>query len=53
MAPAKLKQHLTKNYSHMSSKSTDYSEGLLEFQNRAKLLLVKSQPEKRHWKKVI
>jgi hypothetical protein len=34
MAPAKLKQHLTKNCSHMSSKSTDYLEWLLEFQNK-------------------
>jgi hypothetical protein len=34
MAPAKLKQHLTKSYSYMSSKCTDYSERLLEFQNK-------------------
>jgi hypothetical protein len=34
MAPEKLKQHLSKNYSHMSSKSTDYMECILEFQNK-------------------
>jgi hypothetical protein len=34
MAPAKLKQHLTTNHSHMTSKSADYFTWLLESQNK-------------------
>jgi hypothetical protein len=34
MAPAKLKQHLTTKNNHMSSKSTDCFEWLLESQNK-------------------
>jgi hypothetical protein len=34
MAPADLKRHLTTNYSHITSKSADYYEWLLESQNK-------------------
>jgi hypothetical protein len=34
MSPAKLKRHLITNQSHMSSKSIDYFERLLESQNK-------------------
>jgi hypothetical protein len=34
MATAKFKRHLITNHSHMSSKSTDYFEWLLESQNK-------------------
>jgi hypothetical protein len=48
MAPAKLKQHLTKIYSHMSSKSTDYSEWLLKSQNKqSKALVIKVTASKK------
>jgi hypothetical protein len=43
MAPAKLKPHLTRNHSHMTSKSAYYFKRLLESQNRVKLSLEKAQ----------
>jgi hypothetical protein len=41
MAPAKLKRHLTKNHSHMTSKSADYLNDYWNLKTkRVKLLLV-------------
>jgi hypothetical protein len=34
MDPAKLEQHLTTNHSHMTSKSADYFNPLLDYQNK-------------------
>jgi hypothetical protein len=54
MAPAKLKQHLSTNQSHMTSKSAEYFKRLLEAQNQqVKLLIVKSQSVKRLGKQII
>jgi hypothetical protein len=41
MAPAKLKQQLTADHSHMTTKSAYYFKKLFESQNRVKLLLSK------------
>jgi hypothetical protein len=44
MAPAKLKRHLTTNYSHMASKIDGYFKMLLESQSKqSKIFLVKSE----------
>jgi hypothetical protein len=53
LVPAKLKQQLTTNHSHMTSRSADYFKRLLESQNRVKLLLVKSQLVKKLREQVI